>query len=352
MNQPSHYQTVFFREIANRKTVRLSVIYAAGLAENRKMLGWEEPRLEEYEQTVLKGPFRVKNALLNAWRHRRAVHLFNGVWSVPVFVLCSTLLILVGAEVYFHSERPNPAHSREGFWGKLKRIWVKMVFRRAKGIFVIGRLAGAFYRGVGVPSEKIIPFMYFNRGLGRLPADRQTAKPFTIIYVGQFVARKRVEDLIEAFGIFRNEMPNARLILVGSGPLRDAYAVQAANLRITDVLKMTGPLPPQDVALAIQCSDVLVLPSAFDGWGLTVNEALQAGVPAICSDCCGAAELLENRSDWGLVYSSGNIAQLVSAIRNIASIPARYCPDPDEVESIIGPTALTREFLRAALGPR
>jgi len=350
MNQPSHYQTVFFRELASRPAVQLSVFYATGLAANRRSLGWEEPAGEAFEQTLLRRPFRLVKALRKAWRHRRGVHMVNGVWSVPVFVVCSSFLVLLGARVFFHSERPNPSSGRRGPWDMVKRTWVKMLFLRAEGIFVIGRRAGDYYRDLGVPAAKVIPFMYFNRGVGGLTAGLESGRPFTVIYVGQFIARKRVGDLIEAFARLKTEKPHARLLLVGSGPLRNSYEAQTAELGLSDSIEITGPLSPQDVALAIQRSDLLVLPSAFDGWGLTVNEALQAGVPAVCSDGCGAAELLEHRPDWGIVYPSGDVSELASALRYVAGDPERLRPLPAEVEVEIGPTALTTRFLRAVFG--
>src|ERR1019366_3592342 len=141
---------------------------------DRKALGWAEPGGETFPQTVLTG---WREALAAAWHHRGASHLVNGMWSVPVFVLCSLFLTVVGARVYFHSERPKPASSRGGAWHIMKRAWVKLLFFRARGIFVIGRRAGDYYRGLGVPAAKIIPFMYFNRGAGALPDGPDDGRP-------------------------------------------------------------------------------------------------------------------------------------------------------------------------------
>ena len=349
MNQPSHYQTVFFREISARRSLRFTVFYATDLAENRKMLGWSELEDEEYAQTVFQGRLRAGRAVYEAWRNRRAVHLVNGIWSVPIFVLSSTLLLILGARVFYHSERPNPEFTRKGIWQMVKRIWIRVIFLRAQGIFVIGNRAGKYFRDLGVPSGKIIPFMYFNRSAGASAGSREPGRPFTIIYAGQFVARKRVEDLIDAFTGFRAQNANSRLLLVGSGPLRSAYAAKAAEFNLADAIEIIGPLAPDEVVRVVQRSDVLVLPSAFDGWGLTVNESLQAGVPVICSDGCGAAELLEERPDWGIVVPVGDTVRLENALRDIAAMPDRFRPKPNEVEERIGPRAVTSQFLHRTL---
>ena len=55
-------------------------------------------------------------------------------------------------------------------------------------------------------------------------------------------------------------------------------------------------------------SDVLILPSKFDGWGCVVNEALQCGLRVIVSDACGAHSLIQENHDLGEVFESENWA--------------------------------------------
>jgi len=348
MNQPSHYQTAFFRELAARRGVTLHVVYAVGVPQNRKALGWREPEPEVFSQRVLSG---WREGVTTAWNNRQAVHLVNGVWSVRIFVLCSGLLLLIGGRVFFHSERPNPGKTRRQILHWLKAIWVRLLFLRSKGIFVIGRQAGHHYRQLGVPEEKIFPFMYFNHG-GRAPTEKLKDRPFTVIYVGQFVPRKRVEDLIEAFALFCPDSPRARLRLVGAGVLKKNYKLLVHSAELKGLVEIVGPLEPAKVIKEIQAADVLVLPSAFDGWGLTVNEALQSGVPAICSDACGAAELLEENSHWGLVYSAGSIDGLADALHSVAQRPEYYRPDVAEIEAQIGVAAQSTRFLQVVMTQR
>ena len=64
----------------------------------------------------------------------------------------------------------------------------------------------------------------------------------------------------------------------------------------------------------INVADCLVLPSKHDGWGTVVSEALISGVPAICSDTCGVAEVVK-LSNYGGVFRSGNIDDLVKNLK-------------------------------------
>ena len=61
-------------------------------------------------------------------------------------------------------------------------------------------------------------------------------------------------------------------------------------------------------------SDCLILPSRWDGWGAVVNEALMMGVPVICSDTCGASDLLGN-PERGEVFKADSVAELADVLK-------------------------------------
>jgi glycosyltransferase involved in cell wall biosynthesis len=68
-------------------------------------------------------------------------------------------------------------------------------------------------------------------------------------------------------------------------------------------------MPNGQVLEAISRHDLFVLPSRFDGWGAVVNEALMCGVPVVCSEACGAADLVA--APWrGESFAAGSVAAL------------------------------------------
>ena len=64
----------------------------------------------------------------------------------------------------------------------------------------------------------------------------------------------------------------------------------------------------------MQEADVLILPSVYDGWGAVVNEALQVGCYVICSDACGASDLMKKESRLGKVFRRGDEQALADCI--------------------------------------
>jgi glycosyltransferase involved in cell wall biosynthesis len=87
----------------------------------------------------------------------------------------------------------------------------------------------------------------------------------------------------------------------------------ARRLRIDDRVSFLGARSNTDVWDLLAASDVLVLPSGIDGWGAVANEALMSGTPVICSDYCGASDLIRD-GDCGRTFRAGSIADLAAAL--------------------------------------
>jgi len=347
MNQPSHYQTAFFDELAARGGVSLSVIYARGQTAERRALGWGELEGKRvgYREIVLPRSFPFWRVLRAVWSGRRAIHLVNGVWAVRPFMIAAMGLSAVGADFFFHSEAANPDEERSGLVRMLKHAFGRWIIARSRGIFLIGTKACRYYEALGVPAERMFKFAYFVDERGRPHHGVNQDGVFRVGYLGQFVKRKRVGDLIGAVSMLHREGRRVRLRLIGAGPLRQEYVAQAASEAISEATSIEEPIAPDRVAETVSGLDVLVLPSTFDGWGLTVNEALHAGVPVVVSHGCGVADIVQARPSWGKVTSVGDVPALATALRGIQTNQPSYRPDPAEVATWLGCGRMTEYFL-------
>ena len=125
---------------------------------------------------------------------------------------------------------------------------------------------------------------------------------FRILFVGQFIERKRLDLLIAAVADIDN--PYIVLAVVGSGPV-EQYLRQNAESLLPARLDWIGRLSMNEVRQQMKRADCVVLPSRHDGWGAVVSEALMAGTPVICSDGCGASQVVR-ASGVGGIFSSGH----------------------------------------------
>jgi glycosyltransferase involved in cell wall biosynthesis len=342
MNQPSYHQTSFFRELASRPGVVLSVVYAGDVAPERRALGWETAQAEIYEQGYLNSAGWLGRLFSTVWRERKSTHLINGVWSVPKFVIAAFLLSGLRADFFFHSEGPIPGRERQGFFRWVKRIVGRILLGWSKGIFAIGDSADNYYRALGVPAWKIFRFTYFISGLPRLERTPAEDKTLRITYLGQFAERKRPADAIGAVSLLAAEGIDFRLRFVGSGPLREKLESLAQKKGLVARVSIEGPIKPSQIVGVLAATDVLILPSSFDGWGLTVNEALHAGVPVVVSDRCNSSEVMIKK-EWGAIYPTGDELCLAAALRSAKG--GEFRVNQTEVAGLIGCQPMTDYFV-------
>lgn len=105
---------------------------------------------------------------------------------------------------------------------------------------------------------------------------------FVVGHVGRFCYQKNHSFLLDTFSEVNRRIPNARLLLVGDGPLEDAIKAQAQELGIAEHILFTGLRA--DVHALLQVMDVFCLPSFFEGLPISLIEAQTAGLRCLISD--------------------------------------------------------------------
>lgn len=135
----------------------------------------------------------------------------------------------------------------------------------------------------------------------------------TIIYVGRLSAEKRVDLLLESFRAVIQRTP-ARLLIVGSGPLKNSIERSIAVCGLEAHCYLTGFVP--NALPLIRNAAVLVLPSDYEGFGNVLVEAMACGTQVIATDCPhGPAEILGN-GQFGQVVPMDDPSALEAAIHN------------------------------------
>ena len=158
--------------------------------------------------------------------------------------------------------------------------------KHINGVYTNKKYYEWYYRSIS-KRWKVFPFIYVTEGFDVKPVLLHD--DMKVLYVGSLSERKNVKVLIEAM----KGLHNVQLNIVGDGEKR--HELEALSKEYAVSANFLGTMQMKDIPNEMQKNDVLVLPSLYDGWGAVVNEALTQGLYVVCSDKCGAKDLLHNK---------------------------------------------------------
>lgn len=115
-----------------------------------------------------------------------------------------------------------------------------------------------------------------------------------VTFLGRITMQKGPEYFVEAARLVLRRMKNVRFVMAGSGDKMNAMIRRVAELKIADRFHFTGFLAGDDVFDMFRMSDVFVMPSVSEPFGLVPLEAMQSNVPVIISNQSGVSEILNH----------------------------------------------------------
>ncbi len=127
-----------------------------------------------------------------------------------------------------------------------------------------------------------------------------------LIHISNFRLVKRVQDVIKIYDIVRKKVPS-KLILVGDGPERSACELLVRELGIQEHVKFLGK--QQELVPILSASDLFLMPSQSESFGLSALEAMACEVPVISSSVGGLPEL-QVHGETGYIAEIGDVERM------------------------------------------
>jgi 1,2-diacylglycerol 3-alpha-glucosyltransferase len=197
---------------------------------------------------------------------------------------------------------------------KLKGLFIRLTANRC---LVSGKRAAEHFRQrLGIKKHKIVEGYSVVDNVHFASSPIAKTHPRQLLCVARFAPEKNLHTLIEAFK--KSELSNSwTLRIVGGGPLADGLKALVGNAPILlDHWLHYDELPDMYAA-----ASAFVLPSAFEPWGLVVNEAMAAGLPIVVSDQVGALpDLLENNTNgWSFLFDdAGELSDIFNRLTKLS----------------------------------
>ncbi len=304
---------------------------------------------------------RIKNAIALLGRILRgdyaAAHLAGWAhWLVRLSILACRI-----RGVPFAVESDTPLRKADENWReKLKSllypVWMRWITYAIPG----GKRQAEYFRYYGVPNEKIL-ISHMTVDTAKLRATQTPSRCefrktrgipddlVLLLFVGRLVEQKAIDTLLAAFELAASRNATLGLAIVGDGPERSA--VEAAARRFSGRIWFPGRENQQGVVSWMRSSDIFVLPSRREPWGLVVNEAMVCGLPVIASDACGCVDDLVVAAQNGYVVPVNDIEKLAQAITALASDREKRVAMGEAASKTIAPWVIERqaETIKTAL---
>ena|SRR3990170_3899912 len=154
----------------------------------------------------------------------------------------------------------------------------------------------------GIPQDKVqvipngVDASKFDRKVNYDVVRRQYVEPEEklVLFVGRLVHEKGVHVLIGAIPKVLSALPKVKLIIVGEGGMKEYLLKEAWDFGITHEVFFTGFLDEDTLISLYKVSDVCVVPSLYEPFGITALEAMAASTPVVASDTGGLSEIIEH----------------------------------------------------------
>lgn len=254
-----------------------------------------------------------------------------GGYSSATYILLSILCKWYKKPSVILLDGISPGKLKEGGTG-LKNLIKKFVLHNSAAVFGNGTVAKRYFSEVLNYQKKVYPQILTSNievimsyeaekeQLRKQLCAKYAIDPNKIIisYSGRLLAQKNVKDIIDA--LVKLDREDIHFIIFGGGTAEQEKDLVEYGISNNISMSITGFIEEQSLLYKhYYMSDLFILPSINDAWGLVVNEAMAAKLPIIVSDGCGCSLDLVKEGENGYVYKGGDSEELAKKIGIILS---------------------------------
>lgn len=329
----AHYKAIIFNElqkiISQNLDDKLLVVQIASVEKSRVNLGDSDLSIHQYPYHLLNEGIledvslwkRISGVIKAVQEFQPTIINLTGYYdfaSWAILLYCK----ISGIKTVLSNESTAGDHSRN----RIKEFIKSVIIRQFDGFFNFGTLSKEYLLSLGGKPKQMlvnrncvdnsaIRNIYEKVIINRIASQQRlglSTKNF--IFVGRLIEFKNLFLFLEAFGIAQKlSNQDWGVIILGDGELKkdlQSFILEKNIQKISFQKGVSWQRVPEYLAL----SDILVLPSYSEPWGLVVNEAMACGLPVLVSDKCGCAIDLVRTGENGFIFSPKNLEELTNLL--------------------------------------
>jgi len=266
------------------------------------------------------------------------IDLIHGHYAIPHFpamylakkmladrgISVKTISTFHGTDVYLIGEDPT-LRDIVKFSAEHSNVCTtvsKSLATDAKEIYGLKKMPKIIYNFVTITPEK--------RGNKELREIFAPKGERIITHMSNFREIKRIPDVVRVFANVNKKIPS-RLILIGDGPERNTAYKIAKQLNVLTKIHFLGL--QTNIAKLLSISDLFILPSEKESFGLSALEAMASGVPVIATNTCGLPEVIED-GKCGYLSPIGDIKKMTDDTIELLTNHVKYKKFSDRCKTI------------------
>ncbi len=238
--------------------------------------------------------------------------------------------------VLFRGETNDHKKPRTLIEKYLRNRLLRWFYQYCDRLLYIGHHSFSHFKALGCEQAKLFfsPYSVDHHSFQWMEKDREKLRAETrlrlgipddvqlVLFSGKLCVRKRPEMVIEAVSCLSQKIKsNLAVLFVGDGELRPKLKQMAEAMKVKCLF--VGFQNQTQLSPYYHASDLLILPSRYETWGLVVNEALHHGVPCVVSKSVGCAPDLIEPGSTGEVFETDVEASLTNALEKAFNLVGR-----------------------------
>jgi glycosyltransferase involved in cell wall biosynthesis len=352
LSHPIQYFAPLLQSLGKEKELDFKVYYCSDHGVSQKIdkefgrvVAWDIPILEGYQHEFIKNS-STNPSVTNFWglinfdifkklkKDKPDILIVHG-WGYFTHWFTIFVASLLGIEIWLRGEAPLKKEENRSFFVKtLRYIFIQnLLFKLVNRFLYIGTENKLLYQFFGSKVDKLIftPYSIDNQRFANLYENIKNDKDknrealglnkhqIVFLFCGKLIEIKNPFLMLEAYK--KIQTINTALVVVGDGKLRENMEAYIKKHDLLNV-KMVGFKNQSEIANYYALSDVLLLTSKSETWGLVVNEAMNFEMSFILSSGVGCAKDLIHENENGFIFENGHVDDLANKMRFMIENPS------------------------------